>query len=146
MWAISTSWSRRRRSTSGATSTGRLVEELLEQAAGTLGEADVLVPGVGQVLERHADGDQPGVGAGVDVGRDLLEDDGGVAQAAPLRGRSSCGRWDHGPRYRAWGSSGGNSVGDEESGAVAGQVKASIWRVRGLPSRVPITISDQTHR
>src|SRR4051812_28804766 len=108
--------------------TRRLVEELLEQTAGSLGEADVLVPGVGQVLERHADGDHPGVGTGVDVGRDLLEDDGGVAQTAPLgadpgvnAGATELGTGHGDPP-------GGRSVGTKNPAPLPAKSSRLIWR------------------
>src|SRR5829696_3008281 len=89
----------------------RFVEQLLEQAVGPLGEGNVLMPRVGQPVERHPNGDEPRVALGVDVSGDLLEDDGGVAQATALgadpgvrTGTTNFGAWHEGSSGKEWGT------------------------------------------
>ena len=62
----------------------RVVEQLLEEAVGTLGELDVLVPGGTQTGQGTPDGGDPGVAVGGDVGGRQLEAGRGVSQLAPL--------------------------------------------------------------
>ena len=121
----------------------RLVEQLLEQAVGALGEGDVLVPGVGQTVERHADRDDPGVALGADVGRDLLEDDGGVAETAPLGADAGVGAGTTELGAGHWGPPGKRG----ETKNPAPLPANPIWRTsegvrQGFPSQFPIKPID----
>ena len=145
MWATSTSWSWRSRSISGATSTDS-PSSSSNSPSGPSVKVTCSLPGVGRARSSAT------LTAVIHVSdlaptsdEYLLEDDGSVAETAPLGAdpgvgagttELGAGHWD--PPGEAWG--------DEESGAVAGLGELShlARAVQRCPSRLPITIPDQT--
>ena len=128
----------------------RVVEQLLEQAVGALGELDVLVPGVAEARRgprrrRAIQASRSAVTSAAAAWKRV----GGVPQLAPLGADAVVGGGATELRYRAWGPPGSGECGVQDSRRRC--QRSPIWRTReasgqGFPSQFlikPIVRGDQ---